>query len=138
MNVTRDVINDLWPLYASGDASPDSRALVDAFLANDPELAAQLRQHAMDPLSGLATPAPPPDHELQTLQRLKRRLRGPVFLMQFAIVFSCLAFGRLVADTSWDVSPRAFIATAAVAAVFWIAFFVQLFRRRKQVIVRLQ
>jgi anti-sigma factor RsiW len=138
MNVTRDVISDLWPLYVSGDASADSRALVEAFLSTDPDLAARLRQEATDPLSGLAPPAPPPDHELRTLQRLKRRLRGPVFLMQFAIMFSCLAFGRLIADTSWDVSPRAFIATAAIAAAFWIAFFVRLFRGRKQVIVRLR
>jgi anti-sigma factor RsiW len=138
MNVTRDVISDLWPLYVSGDASADSRALVDEFLSSDPDLAAGLRQRATDPLSGIAPPVPPPDQELRTLQRVKRRLRGPIWLMQLAIVFSCLAFGRIVADTSWDVSPRAFIATAAVAAAFWIAFFVRLFRARKQVIIRLQ
>ena len=33
MNVSPATISDLWPLYASGDASPDTRALVDAFLA---------------------------------------------------------------------------------------------------------
>ena len=39
MNVTRDVITDLWPVYASGEASPDTRALVEAFLQGDPEFA---------------------------------------------------------------------------------------------------
>jgi len=38
MTVTRDVIYDLLPPYFSGDASPDSRALVEEFLAKDPEL----------------------------------------------------------------------------------------------------
>jgi hypothetical protein len=33
MNVTRDVIYDLLPGYFSGDLSPDTRALVDEFLA---------------------------------------------------------------------------------------------------------
>ena len=37
MNVTRDVIYDLLPGYFSGDLSPDTRALVDEFLEQDPE-----------------------------------------------------------------------------------------------------
>lgn len=37
MNVTRDVIYDLLPGYFAGDLSPDTRALVDEFLAQDPE-----------------------------------------------------------------------------------------------------
>lgn len=39
MNVTRDVIYDLLPGYFSGDISPDTRALVDEFLRQDPEFA---------------------------------------------------------------------------------------------------
>ena len=31
-------------------------------------------------------------------------------------------FGRIISDTSWDVSPRNFIITAAIAMAFWIAF----------------
>ena len=37
MNVTRDVIYDLLPSYFAGDASDDSRALIEAFFASDPE-----------------------------------------------------------------------------------------------------
>ena len=44
MNVTRDVIRDLWPLVEGGEATADTRALVDRFLAGDAELAAELRQ----------------------------------------------------------------------------------------------
>ena len=39
MTVTRDVVLDLLPLYQAGEASADTRALVDAFLAGDPQLA---------------------------------------------------------------------------------------------------
>jgi hypothetical protein len=137
-NVTRDVIHDLWPLYVSGDVSADTRALVDEFLARDPELARDLRSDAGG-LLGEALPAePPPGHGLKTLQLVKRRLWGyPVFL-QLAMIFSVLAFGRIVSDTSWDVSPRNFIVTASIAAVFWVAFCVSLYRGRRTLTIRLR
>jgi anti-sigma factor RsiW len=39
MEVTRDVILDLLPLYMAGEVSPDSRHLVEKYLQTDPELA---------------------------------------------------------------------------------------------------
>lgn len=44
LEVTRDVVNDLWPLCRSGDASADSRTLVDAFLAEDTSFASTLKE----------------------------------------------------------------------------------------------
>ena len=86
-------------------------------------------------------PEPPslaPDHELKTLTLIKRRLSGPRPLLTLALVFSALAFGRIVSDTTFDVSPRRFIATAVVAACFWAAFLVGLFRGRREVLIRLR
>ena len=37
MKVTRDVIYDLLPAYFAGEATSDSRALVDEFFATDPD-----------------------------------------------------------------------------------------------------
>jgi anti-sigma factor RsiW len=137
-NLTRDVIADLYPLYVSGDVSPDSRRLVEAFLSQDPEFARALANSGRDSLAGYAPPPLQPDHELKTLARLKRRLWGPLWMMNLAIMFSCFAFGRIVADTSWDVSPRPFIVTALIAVCFWVAFFVSLFRGRRTLLVRLR
>ena len=39
MKVTRDVIYDLLPSYFAGDASDDTRALVEAYFDTDPEFA---------------------------------------------------------------------------------------------------
>ena len=39
MNVTREIVKDLLPLYVSGEASADTRTLVESFLREDPELA---------------------------------------------------------------------------------------------------
>ena len=43
-NVTREVIADLWPIYSAGEASADTRALVDAFLREDPGFAQTLKE----------------------------------------------------------------------------------------------
>jgi anti-sigma factor RsiW len=135
--VTRNVVHDLWPLYVSGDASPDSRVLVDEFLAQDPELARDLRAGAGGGLLAEPLPTePPPDHGLKTLRLVKRRLWGYPLFLQLAMIFSCLAFGRIVSDTSWDVSPRNFIITAAIAGVFWLAFCISLYRGRRTLVVR--
>jgi len=137
-NVTRDVVHDLWPLYVSGDVSADTRALVDEFLAQDPELARDLRSGGGG-LLGESLPAePPPGHGLKTLQLVKRRLWGYPMFLQLAMIFSALAFGRIVSDTSWDVSPRNFIVTASIAAVFWVAFCVSIYRGRRILTIRLR
>jgi hypothetical protein len=39
MNVTRDVVLDLLPLYLAGEASEDTQNLVQAYLEQDPDLA---------------------------------------------------------------------------------------------------
>ena len=44
------------------------------------------------------------------------------------MILSGMAFGRIVSDTSFDVSPWPFIVTASIAAVFWIWFVVRLVR----------
>ena len=135
MDVTSAIVSDLWPVYVSGEASPDSRALVESFLAADPEFGRTLRESSGLTLGVTKAPVLSPDHELKTLALTKRRLMGHLWLLQLAILFSCFAFGRIVSDTSWDVSPRNFIITASLAAVFWIAFFVSLIRIRARVLI---
>jgi len=131
MRITRDVVSDLWPLYQSGEASPDTRALVDEFLSGEPEFARLLREDESAKLLAASTVAPAPDHETKTLNRVRRAMLKKDWPLFFAMLFSGMAFGRIVSDTSFDVSPRRFIATAAVAGVFWLWFLVSLVRRLK-------
>ena len=44
LKVTREVITDLLPLYESGEASEETKRLVRAFLAADPEFARRWRR----------------------------------------------------------------------------------------------
>jgi len=136
IDITRPVVSDLWPLYVSGEAHADTKALVDAFLASDREFAQELHASAGVVLEAGPGPALSAEHELNTLARIRRRLWGPAWALQLAMVFSMLAFGRIVSDTSWDVSPRNFIVMASMAAAFWITFVVILIRNRARILIQ--
>jgi ferric-dicitrate binding protein FerR (iron transport regulator) len=72
--VTRDVVGDLWPLCQSGDASADSRALVEEYLARDEEFAKTMR--AGDRLPRLAPQLRlSPDAERRLLDEARDRAR---------------------------------------------------------------
>jgi hypothetical protein len=134
MNVTRQVISDLWPVYTAGEASADTRALVEAFFRQDPEFSKLLQEQDTERMLQQEIPRLPPDQEAKALRRTKRLLLGWDWTLFLAILFSCFAFGRIVADTSWDVSPANFIAMASIAVAFWVAFFVRLFWMRSRVL----
>lgn len=128
MKITRDVVTDLWPLYHSGEASADTRALVEQYLAQDPEFARLVREDDSARLLEPQTPTLEPDHELKTFTQVRKAVLVRDWPLFLAILFSCFAFGRIVADTSWDVSPRSFLVSAAIALVFWVLFFVRFAR----------
>lgn len=44
MNITRDIVLDLLPLYLAGEATADSRSAVESFLAEDSELAQTVKE----------------------------------------------------------------------------------------------
>jgi len=74
MKVTRDVIADLWAVYESGEASADTRALVEDFLKQDPEFARLVREERSLKMLDV-TPALPSDHEKVTLEKTKQLMR---------------------------------------------------------------
>jgi hypothetical protein len=132
MKITRPVIVDLWAVYVSGEASAETRALVEEFLRGDPELAQQLGREPV--LPAVAAPLSP-DHQARALASTKRRLRGLPGLLFLAMLLSMMAFGRIVADTSWDVSPRNFIVVASMAGACWTAYFATLWRMRARILI---
>jgi hypothetical protein len=109
---TRDVIVDLWPLYVSGEASADTRALVDAFIAEDREFGERLREPEG---AGLKPPplALPADHERTTLLRAqKRRARQSMLVNSLALLISAV----MTACYAWGLVPR-WAATFATAGL---------------------
>ena len=126
MKVTRDVVKDLLPLYAAGEAGPDSRALVEEFLRDDPELA-RLAESLRAQDLGAARAAPPRGAGMAALQETRALLRRRTWLMALALFFTGLPLsfvfdsGRftflLIRDAPWVGA-----ASLAVGAAFWIAF----------------
>jgi hypothetical protein len=120
VNVTPDVIRDLWSLLASGDASADTRRLVDDYLAGDSNLARELRGQfpTLDAAPSLDLP---PDHEARTLGMMKRRLgrRSPLRIL--ALGFTGLTVARLVEQTTFNRSPLEVILLALTATLMWAA-----------------
>ncbi len=124
MNVTRDVVKDLLALCAAGEASADTRALVEEWLRSDPELAreaARAETVALPDVPALALTA-----EKQALDRTRRHLRWRTVLLGLAAYVSTLPFsvtfgsrgyeGLLIKD--W---PQR-IAVIAIAAVLWAIY----------------
>lgn len=124
MTVTRDVVLDLLPLYLSGEASADTRALVESFLATDPQLA----RIASDGVVHPGTPPPAADAQARaSLARTRRLLqrRQIAFGMALALTLMPLSFAgvdnRLV-WMMWRDAPAAALMCAAGAAVCWMWF----------------
>lgn len=88
MNVTRDVVKDLLTVYLAGDASGDTRALVEEWLRSDPELARHAEQAARIDLP--AAPVVPPTIGKRALDRTRRLLRWRMILLGTAIYVTTL------------------------------------------------
>lgn len=81
----------------------------------------------------LAVPKLPPAGKMQAFSLTRQLLQGRNWLLFSAMLFSCFAFGRIISDTSWDVSPVNFIIIAVIATGFWMAFFARLAWEQKKV-----
>jgi len=98
MNVTREVVLDLLPLYLAGEASPATRALVEDYLRQDPELAQRIRLQWSESLAKAVPSELPPDLELRSLRRTRSLLGWQRWLFGLAITFTALS---LSSEMSW-------------------------------------
>ena len=125
--ITRDVISDLWPAYASGEATADTKALVESFLADHPGCAAEFDAPVALPAAGAAIA---PDAEARALGRTKELMRGGRWLrgvQTVALVLTALALVRFYADT-----VEIFLVRLGVAAIVWALFSVLVLRERRR------
>lgn len=126
MNVTREVIQDLLPLYQEGEVSPDTRRLVEEYLATDSELREQMTATAFKP-KRLALRVEI-DQALATLELTKRTMRRQKWLQFFAILFTLVPFssygtgGELKFLLLRD-APLSLIPLWGGAAVLWFYYF---------------
>ena len=122
MNVTREVIYDLLPAYFAGEASADTRALVEEFFTTDREFGRMAaRFHAA--AGGTQTSADRERHSFhQARWRLKLRQAAVGWTMGALLAFG-IALATGIRGRSGVPNPGVIIGLvfAAGAAVTWIA-----------------
>ena len=134
MKITRDVIRDLIPLYQAGEASSDTKRLVEEFLKQDPEFGREVSEGTRMPFDTLPVELPA-EHEIKTLERTKKMIRLRSWLMALAMFFTMLPFSFVIRlsgseDTEkirwsmWSDAPVVAGFSLVAAIGFWIAFYV--------------
>lgn len=102
--ISRNVILDLLPAYIAGEASADSRVLVEAFAQNDPEIARLIRSGELDSGSLAPEVSPPDDLEMKTMKRIRRSIRRQMMYVALgtaAILLVPLVAMRFSSEVNW-------------------------------------
>jgi len=123
VNISRDVVKDLVAVYLAGDASADTRALVESYLKTDPELAKDVEA------AGHATLGLPPTHmptaEKQALEATQQQLKVRTSTLVVAMIFTVLPLTFVFHGTTITFllirdAPVIGLAWWATAAIMWI------------------
>lgn len=109
MDVTREVILDLLPVYLSGEASPATRALVEQYMQQDPELAQRIRLQWAENFAKVAPSTLPPDLELRSLRRTRKLLSWQRWLFGFGIFFTAISLSNEFSFTGWHLNEFHFL-----------------------------
>jgi hypothetical protein len=141
MFVPREAILDLWPLYAEGEAKAETRAMVDAYLAQDETLRLEVERDGLDLTPELPLPAtgPSAETELRTLRHAQGLLRWQRRLYSWAWVFTVVSLGGVGWIQNGKFSfhfflsdyPQYFRPCISIAATCWINYFIFFVIRRR-------
>ena len=127
MKITRNVIHDLLPLYAAGEASADTVALVEEFLPQDRDLGRMIDILRSSPLPD-APVSLPPTHEKKALDTTRQFLRWRMMLMGLAIFLTMMPLsfrfdnGRITWTFLQGTTPLAALMVCVAALISWGGF----------------
>jgi hypothetical protein len=93
MKVTREVVQDLLPLYLAGEVSEGTRELVESYLKTDPELAQAVELSKEINLNGELAVSRNEEDALKTYQKSRAMLI--LFVVVMASIMACVIFAAL-------------------------------------------
>ncbi|MBN1165338.1 MAG: hypothetical protein JXB45_12215 [Candidatus Krumholzibacteriota bacterium] len=96
MEITRDVILDLLPLYLADEASADTRVLVERYLETDPELADMAKKSEAAKLPGNVPVPLTEEDKMGDFKEAKRLMFERTLALAAIISFSFIALLALV------------------------------------------
>ncbi|HEV2615616.1 MAG TPA: hypothetical protein VGU63_03290 [Candidatus Acidoferrales bacterium] len=136
MNVTREVVTDLLPVYFSGEASGDTKVLVEDYFRSDPDFE-RVARSAATPLSVLQAAAPvareveKEKHDLECVRGALQRRKwwfGMALFLTLAPLSFVFTNGHIswlmVRDAPWDAGFY-----WSLAALNWFLYFARLRRQ---------
>ena len=125
MNITKEIITDLFPLYAANECSTDTRALVEDYLRQHPRDADEFHRILSQALPSKASAAKAPA-EMASLKRARRLVRQRSCLMALAIFFSLAPFSFIhTGGRTYCLlfeSPGSALVYGMLAAAAWAAY----------------
>jgi anti-sigma factor RsiW len=129
MNIPKEVILDLLPVYLAGDASPATRAWLEEYLAQDPELADRVRRLRTESFDQASLPPLPPELELRALRRTRRATTQLRWLFGLAMAFSAVGLSLEVSFHPFEFHllllehPELLGPCLAAGVACWTAYF---------------
>lgn len=124
MKITRDVITDLLPVYLSGEASADTKALIESFLQDDPEFAKLIDENGAVLPDGQINLSK--DTEMDTLNKTTKLLRDRSTYLAFTIFFLLLPASFRVGEAGfqwlWADMPLSIVFFLACGIIFGILY----------------
>jgi hypothetical protein len=136
MNVTREVMTDLLPVYFSGEASEDTKRLMEDYFREDPEFERIARKAAtpLETLRAAALEAPEAEKEKCDLQWAREELFRRRLMFGLALVFTVapLLPAYIQGHLDWTTirnGPWLAVSFWSFAALFWASYFIPLRRR---------
>jgi hypothetical protein len=135
MNVTREVVTDLLPIYFSGEASGDTKVLVEDYFRQDPDFE-RIARSAATPLETLRAAAPiaaGPEKEKRDLESVLWGLRRRQWLFGVSLFLTLAPLTDFINGHSVSLMARDAAWHAAfdwsLAAVLWFIYFGRVHRR---------
>jgi hypothetical protein len=129
MNISREVIKDLLPLYVSGEASDETRELVQDYVDKDPELKAMLTEmsEAEQLLSHKPHVPDLADSQVRSFQKARLLIRYRGLIMGAAIAYSLFPFTFIYenGEMHWVViseMPKVAVSSAVIACILWCTY----------------
>lgn len=125
MNVTREIITDLLPVYYSDECSRDSKLLVEEFFRTNPEFERQARELRISFPSTIPNGLSKED-EMKSLGKTRRMLRLRSSIMGFAIFCTLAPFSFIYTQGKFywllSESPSSSVLYGVGAVALWLLY----------------
>ena len=127
MNISKDVINDLLPLYFAEDCSADTKQLVEEYFKSNPDFEKRVKKLNQNPIPKDIVQNLGKTDEMKSLLETRRLLKARGIFMGFAIFFSLVPFSFVASDEySFFMlldAPLSSLFFAICSIPLWIGYF---------------